>query len=125
MAITSELLGKLGGGAKTKVMDFRGESLRTRTEILSPAELSEDSIVVINLKYRGDNTAPEVWLDGVEVGRLGWKKDFMAGESAYAAWLKAGSSLAIRSFNGSGGGAYVVNATLYITYAPIDPSLLA
>ena len=117
MAITSEIIGKLGGGAETKVIDFRGESLRTRTEILSPDELSEDSIVVVNLQYRGDNNAPEVWLDGVKVARLGWGKDHMEGTSAYAAWLKAGSSLAIRSFNGSGGGAYVVNATLYITYA--------
>lgn len=125
MAITSELIGKLGGGAKTKVVDFRGESLRTPTEILSPDEISEDSIVVINLKHRGDRNAPEMWLNGKEVERLGWGKDHMEGSAAYGAWLKAGSSLALRSYNGSGGGAYVVNATLYITYAPIDPSLLA
>ena len=120
MAITSEIIGKLGGGSTTKVLDFQNESLTTRTEILSPEELSEDSIVVINLQYRGDNTAPEVWLNGTQVERLGWGKDYMEGAGAYGAWIPAGSSLAIRSFNGSGGGAYRVNATLYITYATAD-----
>lgn len=118
MPITSEIVGKLGGGSTTKVMDFR-ENLTTRTEILSPAELSEDSIVVVALEYRSGNRAPEMWLDGTQVDDLKWGKDYMEGTAAYGALLKAGSSLAIRSFNGSSGGAYTVNATLHISYAPV------
>lgn len=116
--ITSEILGKLGGGSITKVMDFR-ENLTTWTELLSSEEITEDSIVVINLEYRGSNRAPELRIDTRQVDDLKWGKDYMEGTAAYGALLKAGSSLAIRSFNGSSGGAYTVNATLHISYAPV------
>ena len=116
--ITSEILGKLGGGSITKVMDFR-ENLTTWTELLSSEEITEDSIVVINLEYRGSNRAPELRIDTRQVDDLKWGKDYME-DGAFGGWLKAGSTLSMRSFNGSTGGAYKVNATLYISYSPAE-----
>lgn len=117
--ITSEIIGKLGGGSITKVMNFQNESLTTWTELLSSEEIAEDSIVVINLEWRGSNRAPELRIDTRQVDDLKWGKDYME-DGAFGGWLKAGSTLSMRSFNGSTGGAYRVNATLYITYSPAE-----